>query len=414
MHLNLRCISQLCQLVNAFPPYSEQEELLRMKANGYQADQAGWSVCRSLNLLKFSLNHPMNHLPVDDDGDTEMEVVEEAELLGLLSEGSKENSVLGILRKTFSKGSSLLDSAVLHGGKDHGSCNREQASEDTDVTMEEEVSEVDVEHESSTVDGAGLHNFKKLGNDSSMEPTEDESSASEMLNQGQQEVIGDSPSEKYSEGTPDNSSKSLEGNTACTNPSIDQRDVSPILDFPTPSVSPRANSSRKSLGTSTLNASKNDVGDKLDTLDLSFTKPSNSICLNSLTNKRNKSCFTSTEHLAASLQRGLEIIDTHRQSTSLRRSSVRFSCRSADISALIPVAKVDVGVQTVTKDYESVNGGSMFLCSKCKARTSLQELKDADDDGSNLQLVPVNGLQLVSETGSQSCENFQIQVPKVC
>ncbi|XP_010314743.2 kinesin-like protein KIN-12B [Solanum lycopersicum] len=390
-----------------------REELLRMKANGYQADQAGWSVRRSLNLLKFSLNHPMN-LPVDDDGDTEMEVVEEAELLGLLSEGSKENSMLGILRRTFSKGSSPLDSAVQHGGKEYGS-NREQASEDTDVSMEEEVSEAVTEHEGSTVDGAGLQNFKKLGNDSSMEPTEDEyapSSASEMLNQGQREVVEDSPSEKYPEWTSENSSKSLEGNTACTNLSTVQCDVSPILDYPAPSVSPRANSSRRSVGTSMLSDSKKDLGDKLDTPGLPFTKPSNSICLNSLSNQRNKSCFTSTEHLAASLQRGLEVISSHRQSTSLRRSSVRFSCKAADISAIIPVAKVDVGVQTITKDYESYEGGSMFLCSKCKARNSLQELEDADDDGSNLQLVPVNGLQLVSATGSQSCENFQIQVPK--
>ncbi|KAK4373858.1 hypothetical protein RND71_004535 [Anisodus tanguticus] len=358
-----------------------REELLRMKANGYQADQAGWSVLRSLNILKFSLNHPMN-LPVDDDGDTEMEIVEEAELLGLLSGGGKENSMLGILRRTFSKG-----------------------SEDTNVTMEEEVSEAVVEHESNT---------QKLGDDSSKEPTEDEyllSSASDMLNQGQQEVVGDSSSEKYSERTPENSSKSLEGITDRTNLNIIQCDVSPILDSPSPSVLPRANSSTKSLGTSMLSASKKDLGDKLDTLALPFTKPSNSICLNSLTNQRNKSCFASTEHLAASLQRGLEIISTHRQSTSLRRSSVRFSCKPADISAIIPVAKVDAGIQTVTEDVESFEGGSTFLCSKCKARNSLQELKDADD-GSNLQLVPVNGLQLVSETGSQSSEIFQIQVPK--
>ncbi|CAN4104576.1 unnamed protein product [Withania somnifera] len=376
-----------------------REELLRMKANGYQADQAGWSVRRSLNLLKFNLNHPTN-LPADDDGDTEMEIVEEAELLGLLSGGSKENSMLGILRKTFSKGSLQIDSAVQHGESEYG-CNREQASEDTDVTMEEEVSEAVVEHESNT-----------LGNDSSMEPTEDEyllAKDSDMLDQGQQEVVEDSPSEKSCERTPENSFKSLEGNTACTNLSIVQCAVSNILDYPTPSISPRAKSSRKSLGTSMLSASKKDLGDKSDTPDLSFAKPSNSICLKSLTTQRNKSCFTSTEHLAASLQRGLEVI-SNRQSTSLRRSSVRFSCKPADISAIIPVAKVDVGVQTVTKD-ESFEGGSMFLCSKCKARNSLQELKDADD-GSNLQLVPVNGLQLASETGLQSCENFQIQVPK--
>ncbi|CAN4095728.1 unnamed protein product [Withania somnifera] len=386
-----------------------REELLRMKANGYQADQAGWSVRRSLNLLKFSLNHPMT-LHVDDDGDTQMEIVEEAELLGLLSGGSKENNMLEILRKT-SKGSSPLNSAVQHGEKEYG-YNTEQGSGDTDVTMEEEVSEAVVEHESDTVDGAGLQDFKTPGSDSSMEPTEDEhllSKTSNVLNQGQRKVVEDSLSEKYSELAPENSSKSLEGNTAYTNLSIVQCDDSPILDYPTPSISPRANSSRRSLATSMLSAPKKDLGDTLDTPDLSVAKPSNSICLNSLTNQRNKSCSTSTEHLAASLQRGLEVI-SNRQSTSLRRSSVRFSFKPADISAIIPVAKVDVGVQTVKKD-ESFEGGSMFLCSKCKARNSLQELKDADD-GSNLQLVPLNGLQLVSETGSQPCENFQIQVPK--
>ncbi|XP_016475479.1 kinesin-like protein KIN-12B isoform X1 [Nicotiana tabacum] len=418
-----------------------REELLRMKANGYQADQngnysSGWSVRRSLNQLKFSLNRPVT-LPIDGDGDTEMEIVDEAELLGLLSGGSKENSMLGILRKTFSKGSSLLDSAVQH-GENENDCNREQGSEDTDVTMEEEVSDTVVEHENDTVDG--LQNtkkslivdesfcegsigetveadsdhslVKKLGNDSSMKPTEDEyllSSASDMLNQGRREVVEDSPSEQYSERTPENSSKCLEGNTTCTNLSIVPCDVSPILDSPTPSVSPRANSGRKSLRTSMLSASEKDLGDKMDNPNLSFTKPSNSICLNSLTSQRHKSCFTSTEHLAASLQRGLEIISTHRQSTSLRRSSVRFSCKPSEISAIIPVAKIDVGVQTVIEDDESFEGGSTFLCSKCKARNSLQELKDADD-GSNLQLVPVNGSQLASETGSQSCENSQIQV----
>ncbi|KAI3822993.1 hypothetical protein L1987_10596 [Smallanthus sonchifolius] len=67
-----------------------KDELLRMKSNGNQVDpgagySTGWNARRSLNLLKFSLNHhPMmlSHMDDDDDNrdnDEEMEIVEEAE-----------------------------------------------------------------------------------------------------------------------------------------------------------------------------------------------------------------------------------------------------------------------------------------------------------------------------------------------
>ncbi|KAK1435325.1 hypothetical protein QVD17_01086 [Tagetes erecta] len=63
-----------------------KDELLRMKSNGNQNDpgagySTGWNARRSLNLLKYSLNHHPKLMPrLDDDGeDEEMEVVEEAE-----------------------------------------------------------------------------------------------------------------------------------------------------------------------------------------------------------------------------------------------------------------------------------------------------------------------------------------------
>ncbi|CAN4120893.1 unnamed protein product [Withania somnifera] len=444
--------------VNVLREYIRQlkAELIRVKANGSQADQngnfsSGWNARRSLNLLKFSLNRPMTLPLLDEDGDTEMEIVEEAELLGILPEGSKD---VGILRKTLSKSSLVGPSEGLNEEK-HSTCKGEEGSENADVTMEEDVPEQVVQPENKIINGAGLQNLenssmaeesihqsceeenveaglkksmlKMLGSDSSREPIEIEclpSLAVNLLNQGvKRELVEETASEQcegYNERTPENSSKCSEGVSASTDISVVTNDISPILRSPTPSVSPRVNISRKSLRTSSmLSASQKDLREsKLDAPHLSFAKPSNSICLDSQPNLRSKSCFTSTEKLAANLHRGLEIISNH-QSTSLRRSLFRFSCKPADIGAIIPVVKVHVGVQTIVTDDQSFEGGSIFLCSKCKARNSQQELKDAND-GSNMQLicvdesqlVPADESQLVPANGSQSCKKFKIQVPK--
>ncbi|CAL5349415.1 unnamed protein product [Camellia sinensis] len=77
-----------------------KDELLRMKANGNQADpyggySTGWNARRSLNLLKFSLNHPMTLPHVDDDSDEEMEIVEEADQVGVQSTNAMHVGNLG-------------------------------------------------------------------------------------------------------------------------------------------------------------------------------------------------------------------------------------------------------------------------------------------------------------------------------
>ncbi|XP_076920105.1 kinesin-like protein KIN-12B [Bidens hawaiensis] len=118
-----------------------------------------------------------------------------------------------------------------------------------------------------------------------------------------------------------------------------------VLESPTPSVTPRIiKSSRKSL--------------------------------------RNSSTLTSspeTNRLAASLINGLEILDKHRKSPILGRSSFRFPYKSVAYEPK-PVKK-EIGVQTISLENE-------FFCSKCKGK-SLEEVKDANDDLS-LQLVPVD------------------------
>ncbi|KAM0052899.1 putative plus-end-directed kinesin ATPase [Helianthus debilis subsp. tardiflorus] len=61
-----------------------KDELQRMKSTENQVDpnagcSSGWNARRSINLLKFSLNRPMILPHVDDDGDAEMEIVEDSE-----------------------------------------------------------------------------------------------------------------------------------------------------------------------------------------------------------------------------------------------------------------------------------------------------------------------------------------------
>ncbi|KAL8048654.1 hypothetical protein ABFX02_07G081100 [Erythranthe guttata] len=161
-------------------------------------------------------------------------------------------------------------------------------------------------------------------------------------------------------------------------------DLPPVLKSPAPSVSPRLNSSRKSLRTSSTSTASQSFPTQSNLKDenASISKPSNSICMNSLSNR--KSCFASTKHLAASLHRGLEIIESQRANPALRRSSFRFSCLAADLKAVIPVVKVNMGVQTISLDEEE------SLCSKCKTKNFQQE-PVTDDDVQNMQLVPVNG-----------------------
>ncbi|KAJ0784039.1 putative plus-end-directed kinesin ATPase [Helianthus annuus] len=154
-----------------------KDELQRMKSTENQVDpnagySSGWNARRSINLLKFSLNRPMILPHVDDDGDAEMEIVEDSE--------------------------PILD---------------RKDSEDTDVNMQEDISD-------------------QAGN---LEPT-----AVQIL-----------------ENNEDNKDSVKD---ASTNLPVESSEASPVLKSPTLSISPiPINSSRKSLRTSSmLTASQKD------------------------------------------------------------------------------------------------------------------------------------------------------------
>uniref|UniRef100_A0A5B6YNG2 Putative kinesin-like protein KIN12B n=1 Tax=Davidia involucrata TaxID=16924 RepID=A0A5B6YNG2_DAVIN len=428
-----------------------KDELLRMKANGIQTDpnggySTGWNARRSLNLLKLSLNRPMTLPHIDNDGDEEMEIVEEADRDSLQSVGSEENNTMDVGEvETLQLDSQLVASKEGTDGEP-----QPNTSGSTDVNVEEEISEQVDTHEFIAVDceepamdmpdcsknnvlnhcdhaeGNDEDNLMHslvvniLDKDSSEQPTKEECLTSSVSNLPLSKPVGDSPAcpllqsasrvsaDIAAEDTPSKSPNGLGDGVTPSNLSIVPCEVFPVLKSPTPSVSPRVSNSRKSLRTSSmLTASQKDLKDdnKLGSEDvrLSFAKSSKSSCLNALSTQKSN-CFAPTEHLAASLHRGLEIIDSHRQSSSLRRSSFRFSFKPADIKPILPVDKVDVGVQTFLQDNELLEEDSIvYLCSKCKGRNSQHELKDANES-SNLQLVAVDG--------SQSADKSKKQVPK--
>lgn len=375
-----------------------------MKENGNQTDpnggySSGWNARRSLNLLKFSLNRPMMLPYVDEDGDEEMEIVEESDQLDIQSAGREAHNDVALINQI---AEGLNSDRVACGDGTVGEplpntsesvLIENQGSKDTDVIMEVETFEQYDSHQNvnSSVDN--------LLNEES--PSEQVGEVPKSIAEASEDcVIND-----VSHTSPNGSGNHILPPDLSLVPS----EISPILKSPTPSVSPRVNDSRKSLRTSSMlthieKGLRDDDELGSDNIRLSFRKASKSSCLNSQSTQTSRSCFAPTEHLAASLHRGLEILGSHRQSSALRRSSFRFSCKP-DSMPTLPIEKVDVGVQTCPQNESQEEVSLAFLCSKCKNGDSQQEIKDANDT-SNLQLVPVDG--------SQSVDKSKMLVPKVC
>ena len=370
---------------------NQQDELHRVKAKGYNphdsdgGHSAAW-IRRSMNLLKSSLSCPITLRHVDDDGDEEMEIDEEAveilcERVDKQIASSEANNTIDVSKEeTVNSVSQQVEFEDLSG------CIKDQISEDIDVKMEEGASEQD---DIMIVDCVEPVNVR----DNSV------CTVSEPLN-------GVSATISSADAQNDLSNGSLN----CVSPhslSIVPSDVSPVLKSPTPSVSPRISSSRKSLRTSSmLTASQKDLEDDnklgLDASHISFKKSVRSSSSSALFTQKSKNFLTPTEHLEASIRQGLEIIDSQRQSSALRRSSFRFPFKPEESKPFLPVDKVDVGVQTFPGDISEENS-LIFTCSSCKNRMQL-EVKEADDS-SNLQIVPVDG--------TESADKLKNHVPKV-
>ncbi|CAI9088287.1 OLC1v1022581C1 [Oldenlandia corymbosa var. corymbosa] len=81
-----------------------------------------------------------------------------------------------------------------------------------------------------------------------------------------------------------------------------------------------------------------------------------------------------TESLAASLHRGLEIIDYHQRNSPLDRSSVSFSFEHLALKPCLKDDKANASAQTLTEDGLSTS----FMCKNCKQRGDLSSTEWMD------------------------------------
>lgn len=145
---------------------------------------------------------------------------------------------------------------------------------------------------------------------------------------------------------------------------------SPILQDPTLTESPKiGNTHRKSVTfSSSCSVNQNKVTEnskfKSDVVRQSLENIQSSL--------RSSKIFQGpTESLAASLQRGLQIIDYHQQNSALNKSTVSFSFEHL---ALKPSA------QTLPETRPSIDESSVsFLCASCKRRVYEDDTNEVQD-----------------------------------
>ncbi|XVF77295.1 hypothetical protein PTKIN_Ptkin14bG0031100 [Pterospermum kingtungense] len=151
--------------------------------------------------------------------------------------------------------------------------------------------------------------------------------------------------------------------------SISSSRRSSILQEPTFSESPKiGNNPRKSVVfPSTLLASENNVSENSEPEALRQSLKYSEHIRSSL---RSSKIFSGpTESLAASLQRGLQIIDNHQRSSASNRSSVALSFEHLMLKPCPETDKANASVQTLRDDKPSSDGSSTpLLCSSCQRK----------------------------------------------
>ncbi|VVB01222.1 unnamed protein product [Arabis nemorensis] len=371
-----------------------RDELQRMKDDGNNptnpnaAYSTAWNARRSLNLLRsFGLGHPRFLPHGDDDGDIEMEI-DEAAVESLCVQA-------GLQPSPASEGINHDMSRVESIHSDEQSLEMRSPG-DTDVAMEDAYCQSE-NHVPETVDNMRTETETGITADQIETPlpscpdlvVEDFASANILTADGVNE-----PEHLVKSASP----------SRC----IDQLGPSPELKSPTQSVSPTIRNSRKSLRTSEMSAAsqKDTEGDQLvmEAADPSLaTSQKMNSCSSSLSTQKSKVFPVRTERLAASLHKGIELLDSYCQSTAQKRSTFRFSFKAPDSKPSTFVSKVDVGVQTFPEaDAISKENTKEVMCSKCKCR----EQSDV------LQIGDMPNLQLVHVDNSEVTEKSKNQIPK--
>ena len=323
-----------------------QEELIRAKSDVYDSSGSnngyfkGRNVRESLNQLRVSLNRSLILPHIDNDSEEELNI--------------NEHDVRELHLQLDNLQSSCEDrSRDSSDGRDSfRSCSQEE--EDCEMDL---MSEPDDSHpEESEIGETNLEMPQK------------------ELPHNNIATTANNPT-----GVPSRKMNSASRSSL----SIDSCRQSPFLQDPTLSESPRiGNSPRKSMIFSSNSlASQNNASNssKLNSEGLHQSlKQSNQNRSSSL--RSSKVIPGPTESLAASLQRGLQIIDYHQQNSASSKSSVAFSFENLMLKPSPEVEKVGAAsVQKFPDGKPSVDVPSAsFLCASCR-RTGFDGSDEVQD-----------------------------------
>lgn len=377
-----------------------------MKSNGISTDQcgnysSGWNARRSLAILRQSLRGSVKTQLLDAENDEEMEIDDADVEKPFLQSNDMENDVgkriINDLDQTSSNSviSKEEFSQVRQELSEHAVCSSFVTDGNNDIVrVNMEVCELE-KNASSKQEEAVIPNMDMEIYQSENSPNRDMMKLDDMLNKGRKSVCENSKLnfENIEEKTLNSFDKNLinksyqqqENMSLNPNPclSIVPFQQTQITEMPTSSMSPIIDRcSSKSLRTSLLMSASQE----------NFKEAENSVLgpLGSTSNRHFASnTLVTTERLAKSLHRGLEIFDLHQQKLSMRRSSFKFSPKHVHVKELVVAMRVDRGIQTLPLQSESLEDQSLYMCSYCKNRPPPLEYKDASI-AMDMQLVPVN------------------------
>lgn len=191
---------------------------------------------------------------------------------------------------------------------------------------------------------------------------------------------------------------------------------SPILQDPPLSESPKiGNIQRKSMNMSShLLASQNSVSES-SKFNLDMLRQSLKQSEHIRSSLRSSKTFTGpTETLAASLHRGLQIIDHHQRNSAPNKSTVSFSFEHLTLKPCSEVDKANASIQTLPEEKPSSNGPSAsFLCASCQQRISEKDCNEAQDSLKTWVLA-VNGAENLTQRTDEVPKVWQDLISAKC
>ncbi|KAL4185322.1 hypothetical protein AMTRI_Chr10g5290 [Amborella trichopoda] len=387
-----------------------KEELVRVKTDGKSYTNRGYftgsDARKSLNILRSSLNRSLLLPKLDDVIEEEMNIDEAdvKELCIQLDElhASCEENVEEDWAKSPSCEPGMLSAST------NGCINNSDLLKDSQMqTSEIQTCSIDdgfSNPENGSRQGLQGNNSEEMD----LSRNVHDATMNLSIGQGPAKPVGD-----LAEITKDGS---LRDSLRISDDSVTTKDCQPALNLkdPTSCESPRFETNRKKNIINLSNLStchdqssetpNNSTQKNLRSSLAESVRKSSNVLYASF----NKNIKSPAESLAASLHRGLEIIENHERGSASMQSSVEFSFQTLGWRPSQAVDKVDASMQTISEDGAPFSGVPvLYLCSSCKKldmdRNSLVNGTD-DHDYSHWSLVLSNG--------SETLEGSKVRVSK--